>query len=352
MNGLKIEYVDIRTIKPNEDNAKIHTEEQIEQIKKSIKEFGMCDPIGVWKNIIVEGHGRYEACEELNITKIPVIRLDNLTDEQRRAYTLVHNKLTMNTDFDIATLNDELERILDIDMQDFGFDLGLDLEEDTEEPEGSPDDEEGYFGDERERTYNSYNLHEYNAEETEGFYNIPIIAAVDHVPTDLIPCNYMLTSKEYNKGIHFFKDDYQFERFWNRPYDYLEYLRMFDCVLSPDFSLYQDMPEAMKIWNCYRSHLLGQFWQKAGVNVIPTLLWADEKSYNYCFDGYEKGGTYAVACIGIKEDEENVKNFTAGMDEAIKRLEPKRIIYYGTQIGYDFDSKGVEVVYIAAKQFV
>lgn len=126
---LKIEYVDINSIKPYENNAKEHPREQIEQIKKSIQEFGNNDPIAVWNNEIVEGHGRYEALKELEETTIPIIRLDNLTDEQRKAYTLVHNKLTMNSDFDFDLLNTELDSIMDINMEDFGFDLNLELEE-------------------------------------------------------------------------------------------------------------------------------------------------------------------------------------------------------------------------------
>lgn len=125
-NNLKIEYISIDDIKPYENNAKIHTEEQIEQIKKSIKDFGMNDPIGIWKdNIIIEGHGRLLACKELGMNEIPVIRLDDLTNEQRKAYTLIHNQTTMNTGFDLDILNQELANI-DIDMNDFGFDLTFD----------------------------------------------------------------------------------------------------------------------------------------------------------------------------------------------------------------------------------
>ena len=126
---LKIEYVDINSIKPYENNAKQHPPEQIEQIKKSIEKFGMDDPIGVWNNEIVEGHGRLMACKELGYTEVPIIRLDHLTNEERKAYTLAHNKLTMNSDFDLEILNNELEDILNIDMSEFGFDLDLGEEE-------------------------------------------------------------------------------------------------------------------------------------------------------------------------------------------------------------------------------
>ena len=127
---LKVEYLPINDIKPYKNNAKIHTPEQIEQIKASIEQFGMNDPIGVWSkdNIIVEGHGRLLACQELGYKEVPVIRLDELTDEQRKAYTLAHNQLTMNTGFDLDILNQELADI-SIDMQEFGFD---DIAEDDE----------------------------------------------------------------------------------------------------------------------------------------------------------------------------------------------------------------------------
>lgn len=134
---LKVEYIPIEDIKPYEKNAKIHTEEQIEQIKKSIKEFGMNDPIGIWRdNIIIEGHGRLMACKELGMEEVPVIRLDDLTDEQRRAYTLVHNQTTMNTGFNMVILDEELDNI-DIDMSELGFPDSeeVDLDDFFTEPE-------------------------------------------------------------------------------------------------------------------------------------------------------------------------------------------------------------------------
>lgn len=136
MNKLQIEYVPIEDLRTYEGNAKIHTAEQIEQIKKSILEFGMNDPIAVWKdNVIIEGHGRLIACKELDMKELPVIRLDGLTDEQRRAYTLVHNKLTMNTGFDIEILEDELANI-EMDMTDYGFAIQIeDIDQVIEQPE-------------------------------------------------------------------------------------------------------------------------------------------------------------------------------------------------------------------------
>lgn len=120
---LKIEYLPKEELKPYANNAKIHTAEQVEQIKKSIREFGFNDPIAVWHdNEIIEGHGRLLAAMEMDeIDQVPIIRLDDLTDEQRRAYMLAHNKLTMNTGYDFSLLEMELEEITSFNMSDFGF---------------------------------------------------------------------------------------------------------------------------------------------------------------------------------------------------------------------------------------
>lgn len=158
MQTLKIQYIDIDKLTPYENNAKIHTPEQIDEIKNSIREFGMNDPIGIWgkDNIIIEGHGRLAACKELGIKEVPVIRLDDLTDEQRRAYTLAHNQLTMSTGFDLEKLKIELDEI-SLDMTDFGFDeMQLDdsdstldeeneiVEDDAPEP---PEEPKSKYGD-------------------------------------------------------------------------------------------------------------------------------------------------------------------------------------------------------------
>lgn len=121
---LKIEYVPIDSIKPYAGNAKLHPQEQIDQIKRSIELMGFDDPIAVWKNgEIIEGHGRLIAAQQLGIDKVPIIRLDDLTDEQRRAYALIHNKVTMNSGFDMEVLTLELAEIQTFDMESFDFSM-------------------------------------------------------------------------------------------------------------------------------------------------------------------------------------------------------------------------------------
>lgn len=121
---MKIERIAIDSLRPYQNNAKIHTPEQIEQIKRSIQEFGNNDPIAVDENdVVIEGHGRLQALQELGYTEVEVIRLTHLSEEQKKAYILVHNKLTMDTGFDLEILNAELAQLDSIRLDDFDFQL-------------------------------------------------------------------------------------------------------------------------------------------------------------------------------------------------------------------------------------
>ena len=121
---MELEKISIDKIRMYENNAKEHPDWQIEQIKNSIQEFGYNDPIAIDENnTIIEGHGRYLALKELGYAEIEVIRLNNLTEEQKTAYAIVHNKLTMNTEFNIDKLKYELNKleIAEFDLNLLGF---------------------------------------------------------------------------------------------------------------------------------------------------------------------------------------------------------------------------------------
>ena len=122
---MKIEQIKIEDLKPYERNARRHEAADVAAIVKSIEAFGFNDPVGVWgpQNVIVEGHGRVMAAKQLGMTEVPCIRLDNLTDEQRRAYALAHNKTAELSTWDAELLPLELEDLPTIDMAGFGFDL-------------------------------------------------------------------------------------------------------------------------------------------------------------------------------------------------------------------------------------
>lgn len=125
MAELKIEYLSPDELTPYENNARKHAPDDIEAIKKSILEDGFNDPIGIWgeQNIIVEGHGRQIAAKELMLESVPCIRLDHLTDKQRREYAIRHNRSAELSAWDFEALEEELARLdLDgVDMDDLNF---------------------------------------------------------------------------------------------------------------------------------------------------------------------------------------------------------------------------------------
>lgn len=189
------------------------------------------------------------------------------------------------------------------------------------------------------RTFNSLNFQLYDPKNAVGDFHFPKLEAIDWVPRGLLGFNYVLNKPDYTKGVHFFLDDYQFERVWNTPERYIDKLEKFDCVLTPDFSLYTDMPFAMQIWNIYRSRLMGRYWQDLGMNVIPTVSWSTPESYNFCFDGLPQGGTVAISTVGVMQNKDAKELFLQGLDEMVARLSPQNILIWGQKIDYDFPSE-------------
>lgn len=350
--NIKIEYIPASKLKAYDRNARKHSQKDVEAIMHSIKEFGFLDPVGVWgtDNTIVEGHGRLAAAKKLGIKNIPCIRLDRLTDEQRRAYGLAHNKTAELSSWEEQFLGVELASITNIDMQKLGFEpvdvFNADEMLFTDDYAEAEEEKEN----ERERTFDYYNLDYIDFSKHTDVMQMPRLKPCYHIPTDLIPFNYMLSTDRFDAGIHFYKDDYQFERLWNNPEKYIERMTQFDCVFTPDFSLYTEMPLPMQIWNIYRSKMIGQILQDAGANVIPTLQWCRPDSYEWAFDGLPKKSVVTVSTIGVKRYEEASRLWFEGMEAAMRALEPRAVIVYGGDIGFEF--KGTKVVYFDSKQFV
>ena len=175
---------------------------------------------------------------------------------------------------------------------------------------------------------------------------MPIIANSDYIPKDLIGFNEALTSKNTGSGVHFFIDDYQFERIWREPDRYLTIIKRFDGMLTPDFSLYADMPISLQIYNTYRSRFIGQYYQLNEVDVLPTVGWSDYRSFDFCFNGLQTGGTVAVSTVGCMKNKNARKLWRDGFDEMNKRLKPKTIIIYGQEMETETDA---EIIYFKNK---
>lgn len=164
-----------------------------------------------------------------------------------------------------------------------------------------------------------------------GYYGIPQMEPVNYEGgCEFIGFNYAASCKaRADKGIHFFLDDYQFNRLWTNIDRYVPMLSQFRYVMSPDFSTYADFPKAIQIYNHYRKHWVGVYLQQEGISVIPTISWSTPDSFEWCFDGEPVGGTVAISSVGCMNSKARKALFLSGYVEMVKRLHPERILFYG-----------------------
>ena len=178
---------------------------------------------------------------------------------------------------------------------------------------------------------------------------IPCIAPEMSLPERMIPFSKAISSTDYDQWVHFYEDDASFERIWNNPEKYLPILRKFKGVISPDFSLYRDMPLVMQQWNTYRGRAIGHWLQENGIPVIANVRWGDERTYDLCCVGVPRKSTIAVGshgCIKIVREREFFKQ---GLGYVVKKLQPQTIIVYGVAPDTVFDeyrSAGIHIIQI------
>lgn len=169
-----------------------------------------------------------------------------------------------------------------------------------------------------------------------GPFGIPEMLPMEHVDIQglkSVGFNYMLGEKHpEDKVLHFFLDDYQFERVWKEPNKYLPYLQKYKYVVAPDFSLYMDHPKAVQIFNHYRKQWCARYWQDHGVKVIPCICWSDEASFEWCFDGVPKNSVICVSTIGgFGNHACNKAGWIAGYKKCLEILEPSQVIIFGKE---------------------
>lgn len=163
-----------------------------------------------------------------------------------------------------------------------------------------------------------------------GELEMPCIHPESHNPNRLIPFSKAIGCQDTDQWVHFYEDDVCFERIWNTPHKYLPTLARFNGVISPDFSLYRDMPLVMQQWNTYRGRAIGHWLQENGVPVIPNVRFADSRSYGFCCDGVPMYSTIAVGTHGCMKTLKEREYFKAGLEQVVRTLKPTSIIVYGT----------------------
>lgn len=168
-----------------------------------------------------------------------------------------------------------------------------------------------------------------------GEYGLPLIQKASNTPKELIPFNYAsstarkLSDEELKeKYIHFFIDDYQFERVWNNPKGYIDLFRKYGGIIMPDFSVYTNFPKALQVYNVFKSRTLAAYYQKLGIDVIPNITWSDEKSLEWISDGLPIGSVVAISSNGVL-NKDVVDEFVRLFKIVMNQLEPTKILFVG-----------------------
>ena len=183
-------------------------------------------------------------------------------------------------------------------------------------------------------------------------WQIPIIPRFEAKPDDfsnLLLIGFDKTNledvKHLDRMVHFFLYDYRFERVWKNPDADIERLSRYRAVLSPDFSMYLEMAPVMQLYNTFRNRWCGAYWASKGMRVVPTVNWGDESTFDFCFEGIEKGSTVAVSTYMASEHgnrKDQKEWFMAGYNEMLRRIEPEKIICYNTP----FPEMQGDIVYV------
>lgn len=322
MQGKQIVYLKLKEIKPYENNAR-KNDKAVEAVMNSIMEFGFKNPIILDKdNVIIAGHTRLKAAKKLKLKEVPCIIADDLTEEQAKAFRLADNKTSELAEWDYNLLDFEMGEIFNIDMEQFGFDFFDPDEEKQKNAETT-----------QQRVANILNLEHAQFEGT-GKYDIPEIEPLYELPEikEWIGFNYVLSDDEpEGKAVHFFIDDYQFERIWNNPEKYVDKLKRYVCVAAPDFSPYGDMPLATQIFNHYRKHWVARYLQEHGVTVIPTIRAStDERSLEFYLEGNPKNSIVMISNMWQKSEEEKAY-FRKEYNTMMEKLNPCKVFVYGRE---------------------
>ncbi|MCM1194644.1 MAG: DUF4417 domain-containing protein, partial [Firmicutes bacterium] len=163
----------------------------------------------------------------------------------------------------------------------------------------------------------------------DGEEEIPRVKTTSLIPTRLVSFTEAISAKDHSGFVVFYEHDEKIERLWKNPNRYLPILKRFDGVITPDYSLYYDMPYAMQVWNTYRGKAVGAWLNDNDIPVIPNVRWGDERSLELSCKGVEINSTIAIGTHGCIKSLAYKQLFTQGLDYVIQKLTPKNVIVYG-----------------------
>lgn len=185
------------------------------------------------------------------------------------------------------------------------------------------------------RTNPMFLRNQFNSSNVYGIPDIPKAKFTDEDFKDLRLLVFNQTKSDYGlhneRIVHFFLYDYNFENIWKDTEKYVELLSKYKGVLTPDFSMYTEMPYAVQIYNTFRNRWCGAYMASKGIRVIPTVAWSDSGSFDFCFKGIPKGSVVAVSTYMFHESDHHGAQkelFMEGYNRMLEEIEPSAIICY------------------------
>ena len=355
------EMVPIGELHPHPQNPNRHPPKQVALLAKLIRRVGMRQPITVSKlsGYIIRGHGRLEACRALKMREVPVDYQDYADEAEEMADLMADNRIPEFAELDLSVAWENLGNIADsFSLEDLGFKKSefkdVDLLKMLDEPikAGNADAAGGQ---------KEVEIHKTTIEPVKlpssNKWGIPDLR-LDMIPADFdvsgIRCNkedeikpgmmFLWGSNAFPEDCKgglcaFYVDDYRFQDIC---YDFDEMVKAgekikscnFAAAVSPNLSLWRGEPTAMHIYHTYLVRYVARMWQEMGIMIVPDINWADEASYEFCFDGIPKNAPVAsIQCrtsnAGTPEAVESKKYFLQGLRTALERLAPRKLLIYG-----------------------
>lgn len=171
----------------------------------------------------------------------------------------------------------------------------------------------------------------------DGDLEIPVLTGTSEIPYELVLFSKAKNLNINNKWVCFYEDDSKIESFWNNPRKYLSLMKRSRGVILPDFSVFRDMPLVQQNWNIYRSRVIGTWLESQGLEIIPNIRWADNRTYEICCLGIKENSTIAIGTHGLIKKNEERNHFIQGLDYVVGRLNPKNLVIYGSAPPNIFD---------------
>ena len=184
-----------------------------------------------------------------------------------------------------------------------------------------------------QKTKYDYGFHSYlvNGAAIVGEPGIPLLMDLKNaqIPRDIVPFEKAKSQTDKRKYVHFYMHDKDFSDVLTSTTKYLDLLKQFDGVISPDCTMLIGQSPCLQQTNTYFNRAVGYYLQKQGIPVIPNIRWSDESSFEYCFLGVPKNSIVSVSTHGCIRSNKQKEIFKQGLNEMIKTLNPTDVLVHG-----------------------